>query len=125
MVVHVPPKNNLPRVAPNPRYGLVLLLAVQTIVALLLCLPLAVMAGCPFGFDTAAKETASTLSTPRLSYPAPSSDYAAAVAALDWAAVKADIIHLLTDSKPFWPADFGNYGVWVPLHTKTIHCFLL
>lgn len=27
-----------------------------------------------------------------------------------FAAVKADIIALLTDSQDFWPADFGNYG---------------
>ncbi|TPX58004.1 catalase-peroxidase [Powellomyces hirtus] len=29
---------------------------------------------------------------------------------LDWAAVEADIEKALTDSKSFWPADFGNYG---------------
>ncbi|MBO1901468.1 catalase/peroxidase HPI [Leucobacter weissii] len=37
-------------------------------------------------------------------------DYRAAFEALDLAAVKADIAHVLTDSQPWWPADFGNYG---------------
>src|ERR1700691_3349369 len=37
-------------------------------------------------------------------------DYAAEFAALDLAAVKADIAAVLTDSKAWWPADFGNYG---------------
>jgi catalase-peroxidase len=37
-------------------------------------------------------------------------DYAAEFAALDLAAVKADIAAVLTDSKDWWPADFGNYG---------------
>jgi len=42
-------------------------------------------------------------------------DYAAAFTALDLAAVKADIAATLTDSKPWWPADFGNYG---PLYIR-------
>ena len=42
-------------------------------------------------------------------------DYAAAFKALDLAAVKADIAATLTDSKPWWPADFGNYG---PLYIR-------
>jgi catalase-peroxidase len=37
-------------------------------------------------------------------------DYAAEFNTLDLAAVKADIAAVLTDSKPWWPADFGNYG---------------
>ena len=37
-------------------------------------------------------------------------DYAAAFTALDLAAVKADITEVLTDSKDWWPADFGHYG---------------
>ena len=37
-------------------------------------------------------------------------DYAAAFSTLDLAAVKADIAAVLTDSKDWWPADFGNYG---------------
>ena len=37
-------------------------------------------------------------------------DYAAAFSALDLAAVKADITDVLTDSKDWWPADFGHYG---------------
>jgi catalase-peroxidase len=37
-------------------------------------------------------------------------DYAAEFNSLDLAAVKADIAAVLTDSKDWWPADFGNYG---------------
>ena len=37
-------------------------------------------------------------------------DYPAAFGRLDLAAVKADIAAVLTDSKDWWPADFGNYG---------------
>jgi catalase-peroxidase len=37
-------------------------------------------------------------------------DYAAAFSALDLDAVKADITAVLTDSKDWWPADFGHYG---------------
>ncbi|MFE4592062.1 catalase/peroxidase HPI [Streptomyces laurentii] len=37
-------------------------------------------------------------------------DYAEAFSALDLAAVKQDIAEVLTDSKDWWPADFGNYG---------------
>jgi catalase-peroxidase len=37
-------------------------------------------------------------------------DYAAAFSTLDLAAVKSDIAAVLTDSKDWWPADFGNYG---------------
>jgi catalase-peroxidase len=37
-------------------------------------------------------------------------DYAEEFRTLDLAAVKADIAAVLTDSKEWWPADFGNYG---------------
>jgi catalase-peroxidase len=37
-------------------------------------------------------------------------DYAKEFNSLDLAAVKADINAVLTDSKDWWPADFGNYG---------------
>ena len=37
-------------------------------------------------------------------------DYAAAFKALDLAAVKRDIVALMTDSQDWWPADFGHYG---------------
>ncbi|MFE9446868.1 catalase/peroxidase HPI [Streptomyces sp. NPDC006739] len=37
-------------------------------------------------------------------------DYAEAFKSLDLPAVKRDIAELLTDSKDWWPADFGNYG---------------
>ncbi|QPP05988.1 catalase/peroxidase HPI [Streptomyces bathyalis] len=37
-------------------------------------------------------------------------DYAEAFKSLDLAAVKRDITEVLTDSKDWWPADFGHYG---------------
>lgn len=37
-------------------------------------------------------------------------DYAAAFQSLDLAAVKADLTALMTDSKDWWPADYGHYG---------------
>ncbi|MGI9622367.1 MAG: peroxidase family protein, partial [Acidimicrobiales bacterium] len=37
-------------------------------------------------------------------------DYAAEFKTLDLAAVKADLTALMTDSKDWWPADFGHYG---------------
>ena len=37
-------------------------------------------------------------------------DYAAEFKSLDLAAVKADLAALMTDSQPWWPADYGHYG---------------
>ncbi|MFT7776271.1 catalase/peroxidase HPI [Roseateles sp.] len=37
-------------------------------------------------------------------------DYAAAFKTLDYAALKADLVKLMTDSQDWWPADFGHYG---------------
>ncbi len=37
-------------------------------------------------------------------------DYAEAFNALDYAALKADLTALMTDSQPWWPADYGHYG---------------
>jgi catalase-peroxidase len=37
-------------------------------------------------------------------------DYAAEFATLDLDAVKADLTALMTDSKEWWPADYGHYG---------------
>jgi catalase-peroxidase len=37
-------------------------------------------------------------------------DYAAAFNSLDLAAVKADIVALMTESQDWWPADYGHYG---------------
>ena len=37
-------------------------------------------------------------------------NYAEAFNSLDLAAVKRDIAEVLTDSKDWWPADFGHYG---------------
>ena len=40
----------------------------------------------------------------------PDFDYAAAFKALDYSALKADLTALMTDSQPWWPADYGHYG---------------
>ena len=37
-------------------------------------------------------------------------DYAAEFKTLDYAAVKRDLTALMTDSQPWWPADYGHYG---------------
>jgi len=37
-------------------------------------------------------------------------DYAKEFRSLDYAALKKDIAALMTDSQPWWPADFGHYG---------------
>ncbi|WP_298229415.1 catalase/peroxidase HPI [Gryllotalpicola sp.] len=54
-------------------------------------------------------------------------DYAKAFAALDLAAVKADIAEVLTTSQDWWPADFDNYGpliirmAWHSAGTYRVH----
>ena len=37
-------------------------------------------------------------------------DYATAFRSLDYSALKADLTALMTDSKAWWPADYGHYG---------------
>ena len=37
-------------------------------------------------------------------------DYVKAFNSLDYAAVKRDLTALMTDSQPWWPADYGHYG---------------
>jgi catalase-peroxidase len=37
-------------------------------------------------------------------------DYRKEFASLDYAALKKDLAALMTDSQPWWPADFGHYG---------------
>jgi catalase-peroxidase len=37
-------------------------------------------------------------------------DYAREFRSLDYAAVKRDLTALMTDSQPWWPADYGHYG---------------
>lgn len=37
-------------------------------------------------------------------------DYAKAFQSIDYQALKADLTALMTDSKPWWPADYGHYG---------------
>ena len=45
-----------------------------------------------------------------LSNPLGDFDYAMAFGTLDYAAVKADLVAMMTDSQPWWPADWGHYG---------------
>ncbi len=40
----------------------------------------------------------------------PGFDYAEAFKKIDYQALKADITALMTDSQPWWPADYGHYG---------------
>ena len=40
----------------------------------------------------------------------PQFDYAAEFKKLDYFALKKDLLALMTDSQPWWPADFGHYG---------------
>ncbi len=40
----------------------------------------------------------------------PEFDYAEAFGKLDYAALKADLTALMTDSQAWWPADYGHYG---------------
>jgi catalase-peroxidase len=37
-------------------------------------------------------------------------DYAQAFRSIDYAALKRDLTALMTDSQPWWPADYGHYG---------------
>ncbi len=37
-------------------------------------------------------------------------NYAESFKALDYDALKADLVALMTDSQPWWPADYGHYG---------------
>ncbi|HEX8302987.1 catalase/peroxidase HPI [Sphingomonas sp.] len=37
-------------------------------------------------------------------------DYGEAFKSIDYAALKADLTALMTDSQPWWPADYGHYG---------------
>ena len=40
----------------------------------------------------------------------PEFNYAKAFKSLDYQALKQGLLKVMTDSKPWWPADFGHYG---------------
>ncbi|MCW5636817.1 MAG: catalase/peroxidase HPI [Rubrivivax sp.] len=54
-------------------------------------------------------------------------DYAKEFKSLDYKALKKDLLALMTDSQPWWPADFGHYGpqfirmTWHAAGTYRIH----
>ncbi|KKB80002.1 hydroperoxidase [Devosia soli] len=60
----------------------------------------------PTSLDVGKLHANSSLSNPL----GPDFDYAEEFKKLDLAAVKADLHALMTDSKDWWPADFGHYG---------------
>eukprot|EP00746_Dinoflagellata_sp_MGD_P148914 gnl/MRDRNA2_/MRDRNA2_81039_c0_seq1.p1 gnl/MRDRNA2_/MRDRNA2_81039_c0~~gnl/MRDRNA2_/MRDRNA2_81039_c0_seq1.p1 ORF type:complete len:709 (-),score=130.49 gnl/MRDRNA2_/MRDRNA2_81039_c0_seq1:194-2320(-) len=69
---------------------------------------------CPFGgtgSPPAGHPQVNTVQRTRFPLPGHSRDeYLAALAALDLDAVRNDLKAFFVDSKPSWPADFGNYG---------------
>ena len=79
---------------------------------------------CPFSGANTAKGTSATEQwwpeqlnlkilhqhTPQADPMGNSFDYAAEFETLDLAAVKQDVADVLTDSKDWWPADYGHYG---------------
>ncbi len=76
---------------------------------------------CPMGFGSSGQRNRgwwpNALSLEGLNQHSPRSnpmgdgfDYAAAFKSLDLHAVIGDLHGLMTDSKPWWPADFGHYG---------------
>ena len=74
---------------------------------------------CPFGGDADASRGA-TVPAGHPSPRAPRAAAAAAAAALDWAAVKTDVVALMADSQASWPADYGSYA---PLFVRLAwHC---
>lgn len=82
--------------------------------------------GCPFGYDTRKHPTQGSANSEwwpnrlNLQILAKNTaerdplggefDYAQAFASLDLDGVKADLAAVMTDSKDWWPADFGHYG---------------
>uniref|UniRef100_H3GCG8 Chromo domain-containing protein n=1 Tax=Phytophthora ramorum TaxID=164328 RepID=H3GCG8_PHYRM len=59
---------------------------------------------CPFGYDSVAAVHQQDRQISSELYAAQSCDV------IDYALVKEDLLHLMTDSQDFWPADFGHYG---------------
>ncbi|KUF88286.1 putative oxidoreductase YusZ [Phytophthora nicotianae] len=59
---------------------------------------------CPFGYDSVAAVHQVDRQISSELYDAQSCDV------IDYELVKEDLLHLMTDSQDFWPADFGHYG---------------
>ncbi|KAG2502514.1 hypothetical protein JM18_009614 [Phytophthora kernoviae] len=59
---------------------------------------------CPFGYDSIAAVHQQDRQISSELYDAKS------CAVIDYELVKEDLLHLMTDSQDFWPADFGHYG---------------
>ena len=64
----------------------------------------------PEALDLAVLHQGSPLGNPYAAPVVSDFDYAAAFSGLDLEAVKADLHALMTDSQPWWPADWGHYG---------------
>jgi len=77
---------------------------VRLLVLIVSTAALVASASCPFAFSSAQPGPV------RGSSQAHREAYHAALAELDWEAVREDITEMLVTSQDFWPADFGNYG---------------
>ena len=53
----------------------------------------------------------------------PGFEYAKAFKSLDLAALKKDLVTIMKESQPWWPADYGHYGpFFIRMAWQTVHC---